>query len=295
MKHRERNLFITACTLPALILFAVFALYPFGKAFVMAFYDWSGLSEHARYIGLNNFKTLWQDDIVWKALVNNLFLLLVVPVLTMGASMLFAALLTQRKIKGKKLYRTVFFFPNVLSIVVISVLWSFVYHPTFGILNSFLELIGLESWTRAWLGDSSTVLWAIAFPMIWQSIGYYMIIYIAAIEGVPTDMYEAASIDGASAFRQFRSLTFPLIWNVVRVTIVFFLIGVFNGSFAFIKVMTNAGPNHGSEVLMTYMYSQAFNNGNFGYAMAIGVFMLLITVGLALISEKLTERDSVEY
>ncbi|NMO97860.1 carbohydrate ABC transporter permease [Paenibacillus lemnae] len=295
MKHRERNLFIAACTLPALALFATFTLYPFGKAVVMAFYDWSGLSENPVFTGLKNFRTLWQDDIVWQALKNNIFLLLVVPILTMAISLLFAALLTQKRLTGKSIYRTVFFFPNVLSIVVISVLWSFVYHPTFGILNSLLEMIGLQEWTRAWLGDSSTVLWAIAFPMIWQSVGYYMIIYIAAIEGIPADIYEAASIDGASGVTQFRRLTVPLIWSVMRITIVFFLIGVFNGSFAYIKVMTNAGPNHGSEVLMTYMYSQAFNNGNFGYAMAVGVFLLLITISLALLSEKLTERDSVEY
>jgi len=295
MLNRHKGLFIAACTLPALLLFGLFALYPFLKAIMMAFYSWSGISQEKTFIGLDNFKTLLQDPIVWTALKNNLLLLLVTPVLTMGLSLLFAVLLTRKTLRERSFYRTVFFFPNVLALVVISILWSFIYHPTFGILNSFLHKIGLDSWTHAWLGESNTVLWALAVPMVWQAVGYYMVIYIAAMEGIPSHLYEAAVLEGASQTKQFTQITFPLIWSVVRITIVFFLIGVFNGSFVYVQVMTNSGPDHASEVLMTYMYKQAMQNGNFGYGAAVGVFSLIVTILLAWFSERLTERDSVEF
>lgn len=295
MKTSRKGLFILGCTLPALLLFGIFSLYPFLKAIVMAFYDWSGISDAKEFIGLDNFQTLINDPIVWKSFTNNILLLIVAPVITMALSLLFAYLLTRKKLKEKSFYRTVFFFPNVLALVVIAVLWSFVYHPTFGILNSMLNSIGLQAWTHAWLGESGTVLWAIVFPIVWQAVGYYMIIYIAAMEGVPDHLYEAARLEGASEFEQFRKITFPLIWHVVRITIVFFLIGIFNQSFVYIKVMTNGGPDNASDVLMTYMFRQGFENGNFGYAMAVGVFMLLITITLSVVSEKLTNRETYEF
>lgn len=261
----------------------------------MSFYSWSGISQDKVFIGLDNFRTLINDPIVWKAMGNNIFFLSVTPVLTMGLSLLFAFLLTRKSFFERSFYRTVFFYPNVLAIVVISILWSFIYNPTFGILNSFLEMIGLDHLTRAWLGESGTVLWALALPMVWQAVGYYMVIYIAAMEGVPSHLYEAAVLEGASPTQQFTQITFPLIWSVVRITIVFFLIGVFNGSFVFVQIMTNSGPDHASEVLMTYMYKQAMQNGNFGYGAAIGVLSLVIAFILAALSERLTERDSIEF
>lgn len=295
MNTKSRQWFLVFCTLPALIIFSIFALYPFFQAIVMAFYDWSGMSDEVTFIGLKNFETLIHDPKVWTALTNNVFLLLVVPTITMGFSLLFAVLLTRRKLRETTFYRTIFFFPNVLAIVVISILWSFIYHPTFGILNSFLEAAGLNSWIHAWLGEKSTVLWALIFPMVWQAIGYYMIIYIAAIQGIPNDVYEAAVIDGASEWKQFTHMTVPLIWGILRITIIFFFIQVFNQSFVYIQVMTDGGPDGSSEILMTYMYKQAFQNGNFGYAMAVGVFMLFISLTLSFISDRLMGRDAVEY
>ncbi|WP_068777079.1 carbohydrate ABC transporter permease [Paenibacillus sp. FJAT-26967] len=298
MKDKKKlMLFLWACTLPALALFAVFDLYPFLRAIIMAFYSWSGTSEDQTFVGLDNFRTLMQDGVVWVALKNNLFLLIVVPAVTMGLSLLFAVLLTRKnnKLKESGFYRTIFFFPNVLALVVISILWSFIYHPTFGILNALLNSLGFESLVHAWLGETGTVMWALVAPMVWQAIGYYMIIYIAAIEGIPPDLYEVAHLEGASSIKQFRMITLPLIWNVMRITVIFFLINVFNQSFVYVNVMTAGGPDNSSQVLMTYLYGQAFGNGNFGYAMAIGVFMLLITVALSLISDKLMSRDSVQY
>ena len=262
----------------------------------MGFYRWSGVSSGTEvFVGIKNFVTIFKDPVVWISLRNNLLLMLVVPIVTMFFSLSFAVLLTRRKFAEKNFYRTVFFFPNVLSSVVISVLWMFIYNPIMGILNSLLEAVGLENWTRAWLGDASTVLWAIAVTSIWSSIGFYMVLYIAGIENIPVQLYEAATIDGAGEFKQFTCVTLPLLWEVMRVTFVFFISGVFYGSFSIVKVMTNGGPDRASEVLSSYMFGQAFSNSNFGYAAALCMVMFVIGITLSLISNRLTERDTVEF
>ncbi|QNK57956.1 carbohydrate ABC transporter permease [Paenibacillus sp. PAMC21692] len=295
MDKKRNVLFVAICLLPTIALFGTFSVYPFAQALLMAFYDWSGVTDNRVFVGFEHFKVMWNDRIVWIALKNNLFLLLIVPLLTMSLSLLFAVVLTRKQLKEKMFYRTVFFFPNVLALVVISILWSFIYHPTFGILNSILEALGLEQWVQAWLGQSDTVLWAIAMPMVWQAVGYYMIIYIAAIEGVPTHLYESALLEGATEVQRFFFITLPLIWDIIRITIVFFLSGVFTGVFVYINIMTAGGPNNASEVLMTYMYKQAFSNGNYGYGMAVGILMLLVTITLTLLADRLTKRESIQY
>lgn len=296
MRNRSRNIFIAVCTVPPLLLYIIFFLYPILKAFTMGFYRWSGLTSGTeKFIGIENFKTLVKDPVVWVSIKNNFFLMLVIPVITMIISLFFAVLLTRRKLPEKNFYRTVFFFPNVLSVVVISVLWMFIYSPTLGILNSLLEAVGLGNLTRPWLGDSSTVLWAIAVTSIWSSIGFYMVLYMAGVENIPVQLYEAAIIDGAGEFKQFTYITLPLLWEVIRVTIIFFISGVFYGSFTSVRVMTNGGPDRASEVLTNYMYNQAFANTNVGYATAIGIVIFLIGISLSLVSNRLTARETVEF
>ena len=173
--------------------------------------------------------------------------------------------------------------------VVIGVLFTYIYDPSIGILNSFLGSIGLDRLQLVWLGNPKTVLWALAMAMVWQAVGYYMVIYMAGLDGIPPELYEVADIEGAGFWQKFRYVTLPMIWEIVRVTFVFFITGVFNLSFIFVKVMTNGGPDGNSEVLLTYMYKQAFVNSNYGYAMAIGVVIFIMAVGLALLLNKLTK------
>lgn len=298
MRKKRQNFFIAVCTVPTLIIFALFVIYPMIKAFIMALYRWSGLTAGTEvFIGIDNFKMLFQDQIFWKALKNNFILMFTVPPITMAVSMLFAVWLTRRKLKEVQFFRVVFFFPNVLSIVVISILWSFIYNPTFGILNSLLKALNLEGLSQMWLGDSKTALGAIAVTMIWAAVGWYMVLYIAAIENIPKDLYEAAVIDGAGELRQFTSITFPLIWEITRVTIIFFITNVFNNSFSYVRVMTAGGPDNASEVLSNYMYSQAFGSGasNMGYATAIAIVIFAIVMVLSVISNRLTEKEAIQY
>ena len=157
-------------------------------------------------------------------------------------------------------------------------------------MNSLLNGVGLDGLTHAWLGEGKTVLWAIVIAMIWQAVGYYMVMYMAGMDGVSPEIYEAADIDGASKFTQFFKITIPMIWGIIRVTIVFFITSTLNMSFLFVNVMTNGGPNGKSEVLLTYMYRQAFTNANFGYAMAVAVVVFLLAFILAILSNILTAK-----
>jgi N-acetylglucosamine transport system permease protein len=288
----RRRLFITACLIPGLAIFGLFKVYPTIQVFEKSLFLWTGIGDEPKFIGLKNFTDLFRDDVFLLSLRNTGFLMLVVPVITILIALINASILTRSKLKERGLYRTLFFFPSVLSFVVIAILWSFIYHPTIGFVNSGLELLGLGEWAMAWLGDQRTVLWALAVTLVWQAAGYYMVMYMAGIDGISPDLYEAASIDGATPIQQFWNITVPMLWEIIRVTIVFSINGVLTISFVVVSIMTAGGPDRHSEVVMTYLYSQAFTNSNFGYAMAIGVVIFVMSLLLALISNRLTERGT---
>lgn len=295
-KQRSRNMFIFICVVPTILLFILFKIYPMIDAARMSLYRSSGLTSSPSFIGLENFKTLLSDPIFWKSLSNTFFLLCVFPLITMLMALFLAVVLTQGRIFEweKSLYRLVYFLPNVLSMVVIGMLFMYIYDFNLGILNSFLDFIGMEALKRTWLGESQTVLWAITFTMVWQATGYYMVMYISGINRIPQDLYESATLDGAGPVKQFFTITLPLIWEVVRITITFFITGTFNLSFVFVKVMTKGGPGNSSQTLANYMDTQAFMNANYGYAMAISIIMFIIAIGLAIIVKKITEKEVVE-
>lgn len=295
MKTIRRNIFMAICTVPTLMLFVLFTVIPTFNVFKMSLYKWSGLSVDRKFVGLENFKILFKDDRFWRAFNNNLFFMVVVTSITMAIALFFAVVLIQTRLREKNFYRVIFFFPNILSLVVISILFVYIYDPSIGILNSLLNGVGLGNLRRAWLGEADTVLWAVAATMIWQGIGYYMVMYMAGIDGIPKELYEAATVEGAGKGRQFIAITIPLLWEIIRVTIVFFITSTLNMSFIFVKVMTAGGPNGKSEVLLSYMYKQAFEQANYGYAMAVAVIIFLFCFGLAGLSNKLTKTEAIEY
>nr|WP_230391576.1 MULTISPECIES: sugar ABC transporter permease [unclassified Oceanispirochaeta] len=286
----RRRGFLAYCILPSLILYLTFMIYPTLNVFGNSLFHWSGLSPNKRFAGLENFANLMNDRVFWLAFRNTIFLMSVVTVITMALSLFLAFFLTKTRLKERNVYRTLFFFPNVLSFVVIGTLFKNIYAPSTGILNNLLKLFGLDSWCHAWLGESGTVLWAIAAAMIWQAFGYYMVMYIAGMDSIPRDVYEAADIAGASKFRQFFAITVPLTWEIIRVTLVFFIASTLSTSFLVVSVMTNTSQNYSSEVLLSYMYRQAFTNANFGYSMAVAVFIFLFSLFLAIVVNILTGK-----
>ncbi len=289
---KKPKLFIAVCTLPVIILTFVFMILPMFNAIYLSFTDSTALNVgmNSRFIGFDNYKYMFQDKSFLQALRNTVKIMAVVPVLTLFFSLIFAFILTQSKLKEKAFYRTIFFFPSIISLTIVGIVWSFVFNPTKGILNHLLELLNLENLQHAWLGESKTALWCVAAALIWQAVGYYMVMYIASIDGISQEVYEAADVDGASGVQKFFYVTVPLLRNVIGITYVLSLSGTINLSFTLSNVMTAGGPNGASSVLLQYMYTQGMKNANFGYAMAIAMFTLGAAILLSLLSRRLTGR-----
>jgi N-acetylglucosamine transport system permease protein len=253
---------------------------------------WHGLAKEPEFIGFANFAKMLGDEHFWNALGNNAFYLITLPTVTIIMALFFAFLLTQG-VRFGKFYRISYFFPQVMSVVAVGVLWSFVYHPTMGILNSLLMMIGIEN-PPVWLGNPSTVLGAVAVVTIWQAIGFYMILFIASMEGVPVTLYEAAEIDGATRWHMFRHITIPMIWESLVTALIFIMIAATN-MFAITQTMTLGGPSRSSEVLSTFLYDEAFLGSKFGYGTAIAVTLFFMVLILSLVIQRVTRRDTLEY
>jgi len=284
-------LFICISVLPAVILTLMFTIWPTVQALYLSFTNATSLGLNNKFVGLDNYIYMFHDKSFIQALINTAKLMAVVPVITIFCSLVLAFVLNQCKLKEMVLYRTLFYFPNIVSLTVVGIIWSFVFHPNVGIVNKILGAVGLESLQRSWLGDSKTALWCIAFTLLWQAAGYYMVMHIAAMDGISPEIYESATLDGASAWRKLISITMPLMKDIIGITFVLALSGTINLSFVLSQVMTGGGPNGASSVLLQYMYTQGFVNGNFGYAMAITVFTLAISVALSMLSRKLTDAS----
>lgn len=300
MKNRQNRqkkaqplpvLFVCISVLPAVILTLMFTIWPTVQALYLSFTNATSLGLNNKFVGLDNYIYMFHDKSFIQALTNTAKLMAVVPVITIFCSLVLAFVLNQCKLKEMVLYRTLFYFPNIVSLTVVGIIWSFVFHPNVGIVNKILGAVGLESLQRSWLGDSKTALWCIAFTLLWQAAGYYMVMHIAAMDGISPEIYESATLDGASAWRKLISITMPLMKDIIGITFVLALSGTINLSFVLSQVMTGGGPNGASSVLLQYMYTQGFVNGNFGYAMAITVFTLAISVALSMLSRKLTDAS----
>ena len=290
-RKREKNLFILACLLPALILFFTFLIYPTIEVFRMSLFKWGGFSNNQQFVGLDNFKILWQDENFFRTIQNTILLIVVVTLFTVVLAVLFAAILSTEKIRGNNFFRIIFYIPNILSIVVIAGIFSAIYDPKAGLLNAVLP----EAWNKLWLGDQSIVIYSLAFALIWQAIGYYMVMYMAGMANIPASLYEAADLDGAGKIGKFFNVTLPLIWNSIRTTLTFFIISTINLSFLLVQILTDGGPDGSTEVFLSYMFKQAYTNSSYGYGMAIGVVIFIFSFGLSGIVSHITKRDILEY
>ena len=292
-KSMGRGGFITLCVAPAVILFTVFMILPTFNVFRMSLFQRGAYSPEETFVGLNNFALLLKDAQFIRSMQNTILLVVVVTVITFGFAVLFAAILTREKIKGQNFFRVIFYIPNILSIVVISGIFSAIYKPENGMLNSIIGFFTNMTDPILWKGEK-LVMVSIIIAMVWQAIGYYMVMYMASMASVPESLYESASLDGAGRMRQFFQITIPLIWTNIRTTLTFFIISTINMAFLFVKAMTGGGPNGASEVVLGYMYSQK-NNGLYGYCMAIGVVIFLFSFALSALVNKVTEREILEY
>lgn len=273
--------------LPGFLLTLLFMVVPALRMFRLSLFQVSSLLGNEKFVGAANFAYMLQDPNFLHAASNTGIIIVVYTLLTLGVAMLLAVLVTQSGVRGKSFYRVVLFMPAVMSIVLIAIIWYYIYHPTFGVLNGFLDAVGLEGLKRAWLGGPSIALGSLIIAMVWQGAGYYMVMYIAGLDAIPPSLYEAASLDGAGSFRRFRFITLPHLWVIVRMTMIFAIGGAINIGFLLARVLTSGRLGSGTTTLLEYIQIQSFERANFGYSMAISVFMLVVSFGLALFANRL--------
>ncbi len=292
-KNRNRNRFLAICLAPASILFFLFMIVPTFNVFRISLFEKGAYTPEEKFVGLNNFKMLLTDAKLIRSMQNMILLVVVVTIITFAFALVFAAILTREKIKGQNFFRIVFYIPNILSVVVVSGIFSAIYKPENGMLNSIIGLFKDMQDPILWKGES-LVMVSLIIAMVWQAIGYYMVMYMASMSSVPESLYESAGLDGAGRLTQFFKVTLPLIWTNIRTTLTFFIISTINMAFLFVKAMTSGGPNGASDVALSYMYSQK-DAGLYGYSMAVGVVIFLFSFALSALVNKVTEREVLEF
>ena len=288
-RSKDRSIFIALCVAPATILFFIFMVLPTLNVFRMSLFERGAYSPTETLVGLNNFKVLFQDAKFISAMQNTILLIVIVTIVTFFFALLFAGILTREKIKGQNFFRVIFYIPNILSVVVIAGIFSAIYKPENGMLNSILSFISGHDVIILWK-DQKMVIVSIIIAMVWQAIGYYMVMYMASMAAVPADLYESASLDGAGRIAQFFQITLPLIWTNIRTTLTFFIISTINMAFLFVKAMVAKGM---ADVGLSFMYNQK-DAGLYGYAMAAGVVIFLFSFLLSAAVNKATQRDVLE-
>ena len=288
-RSKDRSIFIALCVAPATILFFIFMVLPTFNVFRMSLFERGAYSPTETFVGLNNFKVLFQDAKFISSMQNTILLIVTVTLMTFFFAILFAAILTREKIKGQNFFRVIFYIPNILSVVVIAGIFSAIYKPENGMLNSILSFFKGETVMVLWK-DQPMVIVSVIIAMVWQAIGYYMVMYMASMSAVPESLYESAGLDGAGRLTQFFQLTLPLIWTNIRTTLTFFIISTINMAFLFVKAMVAKGM---ADVGLSFMYAQK-DAGLYGYSMAAGVVIFLFSFLLSAIVNKVTKRDVLE-
>ncbi|GIP06783.1 binding-protein-dependent transport systems inner membrane component [Paenibacillus lautus] len=282
---------IALYVLPALLVIMAVVYIPIMLTAYYGLNEWNGIGAMT-FTGLDNYQALLSDGKFWDSAWHSLLL----AVFSAASLIIYlaVAMVLASKIKGANLFRKIYLIPMLLSSVAIAQLWLRIYHPTNGIVNSFLESIGITN-PPAWLAEPSLVLFALFIPILWQYAGFYILIYYAALKNIPASLVEAAKIDGATSFQIAFRIKLPLIMEVIKVTIVLAVVGSLK-YFDLIFVMTDGGPNGASEVMASYMYHTAFRAYDFGYGSAIGFFLLVICLIVTWVIRKLTaSKETIQY
>jgi raffinose/stachyose/melibiose transport system permease protein len=278
--------------LPALVLFLLLVLVPIMLAIYTSAFRWNGLGTPTDFVGFGNYTRLLSDRVIIGDLRRGLILVILSVTVQLPMALGLAMLLNQR-LRGRALFRLLFFAPYVLSEVITGVLFLQVFSPNHGLVNKTLGAVGLEALGTAWLADRSIVLYSVFFVISWKYFGFHMILYLAARQGIPNELIEAARIDGGSPWQIFRHVTLPLLGPTIRITIFLSVIGCIQ-LFDVVWVLTQGGPVNASETLAITMYNQGFRRAQVGYAGAISVAMFLISLTFAVFYQRFVMRRDLE-
>lgn len=274
--------------LPALMIYIVFAIYPTYSVLEYSFTDWDGISPERNFVGLENYQRLISDKIFWEAFRNTFVWSGVIIVINVGLGLVIAAMLA-RVWKARLLIQTCIVLPVVISPMAVATIWRWMYQPT-GVINQVLESIGLGAFATPWLGSPDAVLYALAFAHSWSTIGLSVIIFLAGLQAVDEDLYEAARVDGANPLQAFRFVTLPALRPVTAVVFILTLTQSFK-VFDIVWATTQGGPIRFSEILSTYMYKRGALENQYGYGSAIGVALLVIVSIATIIYMQIQNRE----
>ncbi|MGI8486356.1 MAG: carbohydrate ABC transporter permease [Thermomicrobiales bacterium] len=256
----------------------------------MSLTDWNGLAPTKHYVGVKNYTDIWTEGRFIAALWRNVIWWAMHIVLAVGTGLLLALLLSEAG-RGRFFFRTVTFFPHVLSLAVVGVIWSQLYHPTIGLINSGLKTLGLNSLMRVWLGDPGISLYSVGVASAWQAYGFYMVIFLAGIQSIDPQLHEAARVDGANGWQRMRDITIPSLYNTMTVVLTLAFISAMKG-FGTVWAMTQGGPGYASELVAVYVWRTAFQSGAIGQAAAAGLSLAVIVIVISTIFNR--RRDNVE-
>lgn len=280
--------------LPAFLLFALIVIAPIFLSGYYSLLKWDGIGK-GTFIGIQNYIDLFvnSSEGFGKSVINSIILAVLSVFIQLPIALILALVLASG-VKGESFYRTVFFIPVIISTVVIGQLWMKVYNPSYGLLNTLLRSIGLESLEMPWLGDIKTSLAASFVPIVWQYVGYHMLLMYSSIKTIPDEIYEAAKIDGASPVRIALQITIPLIRPIIKVSMIFAIIGSLK-VFDLVYILTNGGPVHSSEVPSTLMYNTIFHKYMYGSGSAMAVFIVLECLVFTLLVQKFFKVEEITF
>jgi raffinose/stachyose/melibiose transport system permease protein len=279
--------------LPALVIYGVFVPFPALATMYYSLFKWNLIGK-MQYIGWDNFSNLFTMDPIFAVALKNTFIFLVLSIaLQIPAAFLLANTLT-KKMRFSKLFQNVIFLPVTLSGVAVSLMWYFIYHPELGILNGAIRLLGFANFKQAWLFDSKTAIYAVIVSVAWQWIGYHMMLFIAGITTIPTELFEAAKIDGASEWDIMRRITYPLVKPITKISLILITTSSFK-SFDSIYVMTEGGPAHATEVLASHMYFKSFLQMEYGYGCSIATILFVMCVLATILLARLFRSQTADF
>lgn len=278
--------------LPALLVYTLFTLIPIIETFRSSFFEWSNLGKTSQWIGLGNYISLLTDPLFLKAISNNLIFIIFYSIIPLMIGLMLSAVLTGQPIPGFTFFRTVFFLPQVISMVVVGVIWRWMFNPVSGPINQFLSLVGLDHLRQAWLGSFTYALPSVGSIGTWVQYGFCMLLFLAGMQRIPTEYYDAASLDGANGFKQFLYITIPGLRPEIGVAMTTTMVAALR-VFDLIYATTRGGPGDSTIVTGFLIYRSAILNNRIGYGAAIATVLTIIILLLSLLIRR-SFRDSLE-
>lgn len=282
--------FIVAFLAPAILIYGGFVIWPLIQALIFSTYRWRGVSARKAFIGLENFQRLAADADFWQTILHNILILVFGGVVVIALAVAVAHAMKE-KTRATGVLRSFYLFPQMISTVIVAVMWQFILDPQ-GLFNAGLQKVGLGKFVTTWLG-TAWALPSVGVAFVWWAVGFYIMLFSAGIQGISGEVQEAAELDGSHGWHRFKNVTWPLLWSVKRVAVVYLVINVMN-MFALVFLMTRGGPDRKSEVMLTYLYEQAFVNSQFGYATAMAVGNFVVVMGLSLLVLAYFRKDPTE-